>query len=138
MSDILTYSELIKLPTFEERFKYAILNGAVGESTFGFDRYLNQEFYHSSLWRNIRRKVILRDNGCDLAMDGFTIYGHIYVHHLNPITSDDILNQTPFLIDPEYLVCVGFDTHNAITYGSFDLIPKPVVGRAPGDTCPWR
>lgn len=134
-----TYTDLIKLPTFQERFKYLELNGVVGSNTFGFDRYLNQKFYTTSReWQRIKREVILRDNGCDLGVDGYTIFGRVIVHHMNPISPEDILNKTDLLINPEFLICVSHTTHNAIHYGSENLLPKGPVDRKPNDTCPWR
>lgn len=133
-----TYSELILLPTFEERLKYCMLDGSVGEATFGYERCLNQQFYRSREWKSIRRDVILRDEGCDLADPNYPIGGHIYVHHLNPITKDDILNASPSLLDPENLISVSYNTHQAITYGTTNPVPKPLVTRKPNDTCPWK
>lgn len=136
--NIKTYSELIKIPTFEERFQYLRLDGVVGESTFGFDRYLNQIFYKSARWKKIRDYVILRDNGCDLAMEGYEIYDRILVHHMNPITIKDIEHESEFLIDPEFLISTVHNTHNAIHYGDENLLPRLPVERKPFDTCPWR
>jgi len=134
-----TFTELSKLPTFEERFRYLELKGSVGIDTFGFDRYMNQKFYTSSReWQMIKREVILRDNGCDLGVDGYTIFGRVIVHHMNPISPEDILKQTDLLLNPEYLICVSHATHNAIHYGSEDLLPKGPAERKPNDTCPWR
>ena len=133
-----TYSELIKFPTFEDRFNYLKLNGVVGEETFGFDRWLNQRFYKSDEWRNIRDFVIIRDGGCDLAMDGYEIRGKLYVHHMNPIEQTDIIHSTERLIDPEYLVCVSHNTHNAIHYGDISMLVTEPVERRPNDTCPWK
>lgn len=134
-----TFTELSKLPTFEERFRYLELKGSVGIDTFGFDRYMNQRFYTSSReWQMIKREVILRDNGCDLGVDGYTIFGRVIVHHMNPISPEDILKQTDLLLNPEYLICVSHTTHNAIHYGSEDLLPKGPAERKPNDTCPWR
>jgi hypothetical protein len=132
------YSELITLPTFEERFEYLKLNSAIGAETFGYDRYLNQCFYRSRDWLNIRRDIIVRDNGCDLAMEGYELCGRIMIHHLNPISVDDIIYRRPNLLDPENLVAVSFDTHNAIHYGDKDLLQSQPVERKPFDTCPWR
>ena len=132
------YSELIEIPTFEERFRYLQLNGSVGKDTFGFDRYMNQAFYQSREWKRVRDFVILRDNGCDLGVDGYTIYGRILIHHMNPITVKDIATVSNFLMNPEYLICVSHDTHNAIHYGDENLIPKGPIVRTPNDTCPWR
>lgn len=135
---IRTYSELITLPTFEERFEYLRLNGAVGEETFGFDRYLNQLFYKSQEWRAIRDAVIIRDNGCDLGIEGREIYGKIIVHHMNPIYKDDILTRSDYLLNPEYLICTIKNTHDAIHYGDESLLIKAPVERSKNDTCPWR
>lgn len=135
---IKTYSELILLPTFEERFEYLRLDGRVGEDTFGFDRYLNQLFYRSYEWRKIRDYVIVRDNGCDLGVEGYDIYGKILIHHMNPITARDIADRTELLLNPEYLICVTHDTHNAIHYGDENLIIKAPIERRPNDTCPWK
>ena len=137
---IRTYSELIKLPTFEERFEYLKLDGVVGKETFGYDRYLNQDFYKSLQWRRIRNKIIVRDNGCDLGVEGFEIPSgvRIYIHHLNPVNEKDILDFTEFLTDPEYLICCSYNTHNAIHYGDKSLLVTAPVERRPNDTCPWR
>lgn len=137
---IRTYSGLIALPTFEERYRYLKLNGRVGEDTFGFDRYLNQQFYKSKdLWRPIRDKIIIRDNGCDLGMIDREIRGQrILIHHMNPITREDILNQSEYLLDPEYLICVTKNTHDAIHYGDENLLVKDPVERSRNDTCPWK
>lgn len=136
---IRTYSELIQIPTFEERFKYLQLKGMVGKETFGFDRYLNQNFYRSAAWRRIRDQVIIRDCGCDLGIEDRIIAGKILIHHMNPINDLDILNQTSLLLNPEYLICVSHNTHNAIHYGDENLLIKdnPIV-RTPFDQCPWR
>lgn len=133
-----TYTELIALSTFKERFDYLKLNGKIGEETFGFDRYLNQQFYRSQEWKKIRNQIIIRDNACDIAHPDFPIAGRIYIHHLNPITSEDIINHTRYLVDPEFLVCVSYDTHYSITYGDEGLLPSGPVERKPNDTCPWR
>lgn len=135
---IRTYSELILLPTFEERFRYLKLDGRVGEETFGLDRYLNQIFYTSDEWRKIRRDVIIRDNGCDLGILDREIQGLITVHHLNPISVEDILNRTEILLNPEYLISVSDITHKAIHYGDERLLITAPVERRPNDTCPWR
>lgn len=137
-SGIRTYSELIQLDTFEERFEYLKVNGKVGEDTFGFDRYLNQVFYRSKEWKRIRDQVIFRDNGCDLGVEGYDIYGKIIIHHMNPIRVDDIRHSSEFLLDPEYLICTKLETHNAIHYGDADLIPSAPIERKPNDTCPWK
>lgn len=135
---IRTYSELSRLSTFKERFDYLKLNGKVGEDTFGHSRFLNQDFYSSPEWRRTRRNIIVRDNGCDMGLDGYSIQGRIYVHHINPITVDDILERRPCLFDPENLICVSSMTHEAITYGIEDMLPTDPVIRRPNDTCPWR
>lgn len=135
---IRTYSELILLPTFEERYKYLRLAGKVGQETFGFDRYLNQMFYKDPKWLAIRDYVIIRDNGCDLAIPGREIHSKILVHHMNPITKDDILKRSKFLLDPEYLVCTIKNTHDAIHYGDENLLFKDPIERSKNDTCPWR
>ena len=135
---ILTYSELISIPSFEERFKYCQLKGQVGIDTFGFDRYLNQNLYRSPQWRSLRNQIIIRDNGCDLAHPDYPVNKRILIHHLNPITEQDVLNESSVLFDPENLICVSHTTHNAIHYGSEDLLPKGEITRLPNDTCPWR
>ena len=138
MMNIKTYSELIKLPTFEERFEYLKLNGVVSELIFGSERYLNQMFYTSDEWRKLRNKIILRDNGCDLGIEGFDIHSKIFIHHMNPITEEDILQHSKYLIDPEYLICVSMRTHNAIHYGDISQVSSTPIERKPFDTCPWR
>lgn len=139
MNCIRTYSELMQLQTFEERFEYLRLDGAVGEETFGFDRYLNQRFYQNDPeWKKVRRFVIMRDLGCDLGIEDREIHGRIIVHHMNPITIEDLINRTEFLLDPEYLICTLDSTHNAIHYGDENLLMKGPVQRTKNDTCPWR
>lgn len=139
MKTIRTYSELMQLQSYDERFEYLSLGGRVGEETFGFDRYLNQQLYKSKEWKTIRDYVIMRDNGFDLAMDDYDIYGTIYVHHMNPITSNDIIDSTEYLLNPEYLICVSMDTHNAIHYGNKDYLDRhKIVMRTPNDHCPWK
>ena len=140
MNQMRTYSELASLKTFEERFNYLILDGIIGEETFGWDRCLNQSFYNSSEWKRVRNEVIVRDNGCDLGCDGFPIGGRIIVHHLNPITADILRRKDSMLIDPEYLICVSHDTHNAITYHDTKYLERfrPLTNRTKYDTCPWR
>lgn len=138
MGKIRTYSELIRLPTFLERFNYLKLNGRVGEETFGCHRYLNQVFYRSKEWRRIRDFVIVRDNGCDLGVSGYDIFGKILIHHMNPITADDIRNRSDYLLNPEYLICVSHMTHEAVTYGDERLLVTEPIERAPNDTSPWR
>ena len=139
MKSIKTYSELITLPTFEERYEYLRLDGTVCKETFGFDRYLNQEFYQRSQeWKRIRDFVIIRDQGCDLGIEGREIQGKILVHHMNPITKDDLFKRSKFLLDPEYLICTLKSTHDAIHYGDENLLMKGPVQRTLYDTCPWR
>lgn len=133
-----TYSELIKIPTFEERYRYLRIPGNVGIETFGFERYLNQAFYKSEEWLKVRREVILRDEGCDLSDPTHPINGRIIIHHLNPITEDDIKYHNEDIINPEYLVCVSHKTHNAIHYGSEDMLDTGFVERRPNDTAPWK
>lgn len=124
---------------YKSRLEYLALNGEIGEDTFGFDRYLNQMFYRSKEWKKIRDVVIARDNGCDLGVEGYDIRGKILIHHLNPITKEDILNQTPYLISPEYLICVSQQTHNAIHYGIDSMMNHgQITIRTKNDTCPWR
>lgn len=135
---IKTYSELVQLPTFEERFQYLKLSGAVGKETFGFDRYLNQNFYRSAAWKRVRDQVIVRDNGCDLGIDDRIIHGKILIHHMNPINDRDILDLTDVLLNPEYLICVSHITHNAIHYSDESLLPSEPVVRFKNDTCPWK
>lgn len=134
---IRTYSELIQLPTLIERFDYLKLGGIVGKETFGWDRHLNQRFYKSKEWRRIRDWVIIRDNGCDLGVDGYEIYGKIYIHHMNPIEVSDIVDVSEYLLNPEFLICVGDSTHNAIHYGDESLLPIDPVTRRPNDTRLW-
>lgn len=135
---IKTYSELITLPTFEERYQYLRLNGRVGEETFGFDRWLNQRFYKDPEWLRVRDEVIIRDNGCDLAMPGHEIHSRIIIHHMNPIRKEDILQRSRYLLDPEFLICTIKNTHDAIHYGDEDLLIKGPVERKLNDTCPWK
>lgn len=136
---IKTYSEMIALPAFEDRYNYLRLQGRVGEQTFGYDRYLNQILYQrSSRWRSVRDKVIIRDNGCDLAAEGREIYGKIIVHHMNPITIADIENERDYIFDPEFLISTSHNTHNAIHYGDESLLIKAPIERYANDTCPWR
>lgn len=139
MTNIKTYSELISLPTFEERFEYLRLGGRVGEDTFGFDRYLNQMFYQRSQeWKRIRDHVIVRDNGCDLGVLGHEIYGKILVHHINPLMVSDIVHSTDNLLDPEFLISTSLATHNAIHYGDISKLAIAPIERSKNDTCPWR
>lgn len=135
---LLTYSELISIPSFEERFKYCRLNSAVGIETFGFDRYLNQALYTSSKWKSLRNQIIIRDNGCDLASPDYPIMRRVLIHHLNPISEQDVLNESSIIYDPENLICVSHDTHNAIHYGTEEVLSKAPIERLPNDTCPWK
>lgn len=133
---IRTYSELIKFKTFDERFNYLKLNGIVGEATFGRDRYLNQMLYMSPMWKQTRSKIILRDNACDLGVDGYDIHTRIIIHHMNPITIDDILARSEDLYNPEFLITVTHTTHNAIHYGDASLLLS-IAERKPNDTKLW-
>lgn len=135
---IRTYSELITIPTFEERFEYLQLKGSVGKDTFGYDRYLNQVLYRSPEWKRLRNQIIIRDGGCDLACDGYDIYGKVLIHHLNPITVEDVLTRSRKVFDLDNLVCVSHSTHNAIHYGDVDLLVTGPIIRTKNDTCPWR
>lgn len=134
-----SYSELIQIPDINERFEYLDLNGVVGSETFGSNRYLNQLFYSSEEWKKVRRSIILRDNGCDMAFPGYEIKYRLQVHHINPITLEDIkLGREEILFNPDNLICVSFRTHNAIHYGDDSLLPSVPIERKPNDTCPWR
>ena len=135
---IRTYSELCRLETFVDRYRYLRLSGEVGKETFGFERYLNQVFYHSWKWQMLRDKVIVRDMGCDLGLDGYEIHGPIYVHHMNPVLIKDVREVSDRLVNPEYLVCTTLRTHNAIHYGNGTLLDTGITERRPNDTCPWR
>lgn len=135
---IRTYTELIKLPSFEERFRYLKLSGKVGKETFGYDRYLNQALYHTDEWDRIRDFCIVRDYGCDLAIRDREIHGLIIVHHMNPITKEEILSHSDTIFDPEFLITTTINTHNAIHYGDEDLLVIAPVERRPNDTTPWR
>ena len=126
------------IPSFEERFEYLKLDGEVGISTFGSDRYFNQMFYNSREWKSIRREVIIRDGGCDLAIPGMELNKLIFIHHINPIRIDDIERQSEYLMNPEYLICCSHSTHNAIHYASSSCLPKMIIERAPNAICPWR
>lgn len=136
--NIRTYSELITIPTFEERYNYLKLNGIVGKETFGYDRYLNQLLYRSSVWRSFRDRIIIRDNGCDLACEGFELQSRIIIHHIDPITVEDILNKHPKVFDPENVVSTSHNTHLAIHYGDKNLISIGPINRYKHDTCPWK
>ena len=135
---IRNYSELITLRTFKERFEYLKLDGIVGEETFGFDRYMNQIFYKSREWTSVRRAVIIRDNGCDLGVEGYEIHGKILIHHMNPINLSDIVHKTDELLNPDYLITTVLSTHNAIHYGDASLLPALPIERRANDTCPWK
>lgn len=138
MKMIRTYSELMSLPSFEDRYEYLRLGGRVGEDTFGFDRYLNQVFYKSKEWRAIRDRVIIRDSGCDLGILDREIQGRILIHHMNPITIHDITSMSKYLLDPEYLICTSKNTHDAIHYGDVNLLITEPIERTKYDTCPWK
>lgn len=133
-----TYSEMCRFDSFEDRFKYLSLDGSVGVETFGFDRYFNQKFYSSREWKSLRDQIILRDSGCDLGVSGHEIFGRVIIHHLNPIMLNDIVHQTDFLMNPEFLVCTCHQTHNAIHYGDVDLLMREPIERHKNDTIPWR
>lgn len=135
---IKTYSELITIPTFEERFEYLQLKGSVGKDTFGYDRNLNQVLYRSPEWKRLRNQIIIRDCGCDLACEGYDIHSKALIHHLNPITVEDVLARSRKVFDPDNLVCVSHNTHNAIHYGNVDLLVTGPIIRTKNDTCPWR
>lgn len=135
---IKTYSELIRFKTLEERYRYLRIGGRVGEETFGFDRWMNQVFYKDPRWRDIRDEVITRDNGCDLGIEGYDIHGKIFVHHMNPVTKDDILYNFDSLLNPEFLISTSKRTHDAIHYGNEDLLPQSPIVRTRNDTCPWK
>lgn len=135
---IRTYSELITIPTFKERFEYLRLDGTVGKETFGFDRYLNQVFYRSPEWKSIRDQVIVRDNGCDLGIEGHEIYGRIIIHHMNPLAMEDVLDRNPSIFNPEFLITTIHNTHNAIHYGDENLLITAPIERSKNDTCPWK
>ena len=131
------YSELMRLHTFKERYDYLRLGGIVGTSTFGFDRYINQDFYRSREWRSVRDQTIVRDNGCDLGIDGYEIHGNLLVHHMNPMTADDVVYGEEWIVNPEFLITTTNETHNAIHYGNQSLLKTPFVPRVPGDTKLW-
>lgn len=134
---IRTYSELTRLKTFKERYYYLKLNGIVGEKTFGYDRYINQILYNSPLWKEVRDQIIIRDNACDLGMEGYEIHGRIIVHHMNPITKEDIESGSDIVFSPEFLICTVDLTHKAIHFGDESLLPKEPIVRRKNDTCPW-
>ena len=133
-----SYSELVKLQTLRTRFEYLKLSDKVGKETFGFDRYLNQRFYKSAEWKRLRDEIIIRDNGCDMGLEDYPINGRIIIHHMNPLTPNDILFHGDFLLNTDNLICVSHNTHNAIHYGNFDLIDNEPIIRTKNDTCPWR
>lgn len=137
-TSIKTYSELITIDSYEERFEYLRCNSVVGKETFGYDRYVNQALYNSPEWKCLRRQIIIRDDGCDLAYPGYTIHGKIIIHHINPITLDDILNRRSNVFDPENLICVTHNTHIAIHYSDANLLTTGPIERTKNDTCPWR
>ena len=136
--NIRTYSEIITLKTYEERFDYLKIGGQVGRETFGYDRYLNQILYNTKQWKKFRREIIIRDNACDLACEGYEINYRILVHHINPITVEDIINRNPMIFDPENAITTNHRTHNAIHYGDKNLLVLQPMERIPNDTCPWR
>lgn len=139
MKLVRTYSKLITLPTFEERFEYLKLNGVVADETFGSNRWINQAFYRSREWRDFRDRIIIRDNGCDLGVAGYEIHGPILIHHINPITYDDLINRSQCLLDPENVICTNmYTTHNAIHYGDASILITGPIERRPNDTIPWR
>lgn len=129
---------MLQFETFEDRFEYLRQCSKVGESTFGYDRFMNQDFYHSTMWKKFRNEIIVRDSGCDLGIPGMEIQGKIYIHHINPINPDDIVRSSNLLLDEDNLVCVSFDTHQAIHFSDKFLLPQMPVARTPNDTCPWR
>ena len=132
------YTELKRLKTFKDRYEYLRLAGIVGESTFGFDRYLNQLLYTSSKWKKLRNEIIIRDNGCDLGVEGYDLRHRIIVHHMNPLTIKEVEEVSDDIFNPEFLICVSQRTHNAIHYGDERLLPHDIVERRPNDTCPWK
>ena len=138
MKNIRTYSDLITLPTFKERYEYLRLDGIVGEETFGFDRYINQIFYKSKEWLEVRDYVIIRDNGCNLGIEGHEIHNRILIHHMNPIRKEDILNRSDILLNPEYLITTTKRTHDAIHYGDKNILLDTLIERIKNDTCPWK
>lgn len=138
MKNLKTYSELIKHDSFLERFRYLALHGFVGETIFGFERYLNQKFYRSLEWKKIRDHVIIRDHGCDLGVLGREVHEKIFIHHMNPLRKEDVINYSDILIDPEFLITTNHTTHNAIHYGDENLLFIDVVNRTKNDTCPWK
>lgn len=139
MRKIRRYSELVRIKNFEERFRYLVLMGEIGKETFGFDRFINQDFYNCSKeWKKVRDFVIVRDNGCDLGIEGREIFDRLIVHHMNPLRPEDFFDRSDFLLNPEYLITTSHSTHNAIHYGNEELLIKDPVPRFKNDTCPWR
>lgn len=132
------YSGLIRIPTLEGRYEYLKLGGIVGARSFGSDRYLNQILYKCNEWLSVRDGILIRDNGCEFGLTDYPIKGNVIVHHINPITIEDIQNRNPKIFNPENLICVSLRTHNAVHYGDDSQLPKPPIVRRPGDTCPWR
>ena len=137
-TNIKTYSECMQLPTFLERFRYLQIGGYVGKETFGYDRYLNQILYRTPEWKSFRRDMILRDNGCDLACEGYEIHGNILVHHINPITVEDVVNRNPCIFDPDNVICTSLNTHNAVHYSDETILVTEPIVRKPHDTCPLK
>lgn len=135
--EIRRYSEIRRLGSYEERFEYLKLHGAVGRATFGFDRYINQKFYTSYEWKQARESVIIRDNGCDLGVRGYEIYQGVLIHHINPVAVEDIIHGEDWIFDPEFLITTTQHTHNAIHFGNMQLLPKIVTARIPNDTKLW-
>lgn len=133
-----SYLELIQIPTFQERYEYLKIGGRIGEETFGFDRHLNQTLYRSSEWKRFRRQIIIRDKGCDLGCEGYELYDKILIHHINPITIDDVLNRASCIFDPNNVICTSLNTHNAIHYGDSELLVTEPIERTKNDTCPWK
>lgn len=132
------YSDVIQLPTFKERYEYLRLGGIIGQDTFGANRYLNQKFYNSPEWKKVKRDIIIRDEGRDLAMEGYELHGTIYIHHINPITPEDLYSISSLVLNPENLICVSKATHEAIHFGDASLLPKLPIERTPNDMCPWK
>ena len=137
-SNIRTYHDLIQIPSFLERYEYLKIGGVVGETTFGYERYLNQMLYSSRKWKDARNRVLIRDDGCDMGLADYPIGDKIYVHHMNTITPEMVEENDPVLFEPEFLICVSYQTHNAIHYGDKSLLPQEPIQREPNDTCPWR
>jgi hypothetical protein len=134
---IRSYRDLRRLNTLEERFAYLSLKGVIGDSTFGFDRWMNQEFYRSKQWRNLRHHILIRDNGCDLGIEGYEIHERPVIHHMNPMTTEDLIRGSEHIVESDYLITTSHRTHNAIHYGDASLLPQPIVERRRGDTKLW-